>query len=147
MGNGYGPGYTGRGGWLPVEVDLTPYSGQRVHLRFHYVTDDAINGSGLCFDDIAVPEIGFLDDGEGDQGWDADGFIRIDNRVPQDFIVQIIEIGDQTRVRQMPFVQDNRGEMVINRLENLTDVVLVVAALAPRTLQSAEYSLMLEPAP
>ena len=147
VGNSFGPGYTGNSnGWLDVEVDLTSYVGQEVLLRFHYVTDDAINGSGLCTDDISVPEIGFFDGGQGDGGWQAEGFIRIDNQVPQDYIVQVIEVGDGTRVREMHLDGDNWGELVIERLEDLNEAVVVVAALAPKTLQNAAYTLVVEPA-
>ena len=147
VGNSYGPGYTGSSnGWLDESVDLTPYSGQRVLVRFHYVTDDAINGAGLCFDDISVPEIGFSDD-VSDGGWRSDGFFRTDNLVPQDYIVQVIAVGDGARVRQMVLDDEHlRGEIVIRDLENLEDVVLVVAALAPKTLQEATYTLTLAPA-
>jgi hypothetical protein len=129
-----------------VEVSLTPYAGREVLLRFHYVTDDAINGMGLCFDDISVPEIGLFDIGLGDDGWNAEGFLRINNRVPQDYIVQVIEVRDETRVREMALDENNRGEMVISGLEDLDDVVVVVAALAPKTIHEARYTLVLEPA-
>ena len=147
VGNSFGPGYTGRSdGWLQEEVDLTPYAGQRVLLRFHYVTDEAISGAGLCFDDISVPEIGFSDSSQGDDGWQAEGFVRTDNRVLQDYIVQVIEVGDQTRVREIDLDEDNQGEIVITGLEDLDRTVVVVAALAPKTLQEASYILTIEPA-
>ena len=147
-GNSFGHGYTGSSeGWLQEEVDLASYARQQVLLRFHYVTDDAINRIGLCFDDIAVPEVGFWDDGQGDNGWQAEGFVRIDNVLPQDYIVQIIEVGNQSRVREMELDEDNCGEMEIRGLENLDRVAVVVAALAPKTLQEARYTLTLEPVP
>ena len=145
LGNSFGPGYTGSSdGWLREEVDLTPYAGRRVLLRFHHVTDGAINDIGLCIDDISVPEIGFADSGQGDDGWRAEGFLRTDNRVPQDFIVQLIEVGDRTRVREMELDENNRGEMVIRGLEELEEAVVVVAALAPKTIQEAAYTITIE---
>ena len=147
VGNSFGHGYTGRsGGWIQEEVDLTPYAGLRVLLRFHYVTDEAINGTGLCFDDISVPEIGFSDDGSGDGGWRAEGFVTISNRVSQEYIVQVIAVGDHNEVKQLELDEDNRGELVIEGLGNLDDLVVVVAALAPKTLQPASYTLTVEPA-
>ena len=147
VGNSFGPGYTGiSNGWTDVDVDLTPYAGREVILRFHYVTDAAISGMGLCFDDISVPEIGFLDSGLGNDAWNAEGFLRINNRVPQDYIVQVIEVGDETSVREVALDENNRGEMAISGLEYLDDVVVVVAALAPKTIHEAGYTLALEPA-
>ena len=147
VGNSFGPGYTGiSDGWLLEEVDLSPYAGGNVLLRFHYVTDDAINGTGLCLDDISVPEVGFFDGNAGDEEWQADGFVSTNNQVPQDFIVQIIEVGDRTRVREMVLNEENVGEMVIRGLEHLDEAVLVVAALAPETRLDASYVITLEPA-
>ena len=148
VGNSFGSGYTGSSsGWVQEEVDLTPYAGTQILLRFHYVTDEGVNRIGLCFDDIGVPEIGYSDSGQGDDGWLADGFVRIHNRVPQDYIVQIIEVGNPIRIREIILDDNNRGDLVINGLENLNDAVVVVAALAPKTLQTAVYTLTLEPAP
>ena len=136
LGNSFGHGYTGRSdGWLREEVDLTPYAGKQVILRFHHVTDGAINAIGLCLDDISVPEIGFSDRAQGGSGWRADGFLRTDNLVPQDFIVQLIEVGDRTRVREMELDENNQGELVIRGVEELDEAVVVVAALAPKTIQ------------
>ena len=148
VGNSFGPGYTGRSnGWLEESVDLTGYAGQDAFLRFQYVTDDAINGMGICIDDISVPEIGFFDGDGRDGGWQAEGFLRVDNEVPQDYIVQLIEVGDSTRVREMILDEDNRGELVISERQGLDEVVVVVAALAPGTLQDARYTLLIEPVP
>ena len=147
LANSFGPGYTGRSdGWLEAEVDLTAYARQTVLLRFHYVTDDAINKIGFCIDEIVVPEIALAGGGLSEDGWQAAGFLRIDNRVPQDYIVQIIEVGDETTVREMVLDENNFGEMVIRGLQDLDEVTVVVAALAPKTDQEARYTLMIEPA-
>ena len=55
LGNSFGPGYTGFSDrWLYETVDLSAYAGKQVLLRFHYVTDAALNGIGLCVDDVSV---------------------------------------------------------------------------------------------
>ena len=64
-GTSFGPGITGGStGWVEDSVDLTPYAGSEVLIRFEYVTDDAVNGRGLCLDDFAIDEIGWADDAE-----------------------------------------------------------------------------------
>ena len=148
LGNSFGPGYTGVTGdrWPGEEVDLTLYAGRQVLLRFQYVTDAALNYEGICFDDISVEEVGFFDSGRVSDGWEAEGFLRIDNRVPQKYIVQVIEVGDPNRVRRMELDDENRGQLVVRGLENLDELVVVVAALAPKTLLDASYSLAIEPA-
>ena len=91
--NAYGPGYTGESdGWVSDSVDLTAYAGRTALVRFHYVTDDAITGPGICVDAVAIPELGFYDDASGNQGWVAEGFYRTDNRMAQDFAVHLVEI-------------------------------------------------------
>lgn len=144
IGNGFGPGYTGESqGWTGESVDLTPYVGREVLLRFHYVTDDAVNGTGLCFRQISVPEAGLVD---ADRGWRAEGFILTNNRVRQDYIVQVIEMGRANQVTVLPLDDANSGEMVIPRPQELGRLVVAVAALAPKTRQPATYTLTVEPA-
>ena len=158
VGNSYGPGYTGSsGGWLREQVDLAPYLGQQVELRFHYVTDAAIDDTGFCVRDILLKithdstdarsqagEIELSGNRRGD-GWQAEGFFWTDNRVPQDYVVQVIEVGDGTRVREIELDEANWGEVLIQGLEDLDELVIVVAALAPKTLQPASYTLIVAP--
>ena len=90
-GTSFGPGITGGStGWVDDSVDLTSYAGREVLVRFEYVTDDAVNGRGLCLDDFAIDEIGWADDAEADGGWEANGFARVNNLVPEEFLVQVV---------------------------------------------------------
>jgi len=103
-GNSFGWGYTGQsdGGskaeWIQETVDLTPYAGKRVLVRFEYITDDAVNRPGFALDDVSVPEIGYFSDFEADGGgWEAAGFARHANVLPQRWLVQLVLFGPQTR--------------------------------------------------
>lgn len=99
VGNAYGPGYTGdSGGWQDEEIDLTPFAGQRILLRFEYVTDDATNLAGFAIDDIEVPEAGFMDTADGDAGWTVEGFQQVRGPLPQRFIIQKVEGSQVSRV-------------------------------------------------
>ena len=143
VGNSFGMGYTGEsGGWIEESVDLTPYAGQEILLRFQYITDDAVNGAGLCLRRIFVPEV---QPGPLSGGWQAKGFILIDNRVAQDYIVQVIEMDEQNRVSVMKLDGSNDGEVLINAPQNLNRLVMAVAALAPKTLQPATYTISAAP--
>lgn len=153
-GNNFGHGYTGRSGgalvprWLEETIDLTPYAGRPVLLRFEYVTDDAYNGAGLCLDDIALPEIGFFDDAEQEAGWDAEGFVRLNNLLPQQFSVQIITLGPTVRVIPLPLDTQNRGQIVLRGLGRTLDrVLLVVAAVTPFSVERASYQVTVEAPP
>ena len=56
-GNAIGPGYSGKSGaaggqrsepaWIPETVDLTPFAGREVLVRFEYVTDQGYNARGV----------------------------------------------------------------------------------------------------
>ena len=142
VGNNFGSGYTGDLDWTKENIDLAGYVGQTVQVRFQYVTDDAINGTGLCLRGLTIS-------GDGlalVPHWRADGFALIDNRVNQDFIVQVIELGSQTRLSEMPLDQDKSGAFTIAEPSNLERLMVVVAALAPHTRQPASYTIAVESA-
>jgi hypothetical protein len=148
-GNAFGPGYTGASGdgpvWLEESLDLSPYTGQELLVRFEYVTDDAVNRPGWAIDDISIPEIGFFDDAEtGLNGWQAEGFVRIDNILPQQFQVQVVELGDDVTVRPLPLDATNSGTITIEGLGSTVDrAILIVTGLAPVTTQPASYQYKL----
>ena len=69
------------------------FSGQKVTLRFEYITDMAVNGDGFLIDDVSIDAIDYFSDFEKDQGgWLAKGFVRIKNLLPQNFGVAILKI-------------------------------------------------------
>lgn len=96
LGYAQGPGYTGVSGggeqpvWVDEEIDLTPFAGRVMLLRFEYVTDEASTAAGFALDDLSVPELGFADDAEQDSGWQASGFRRISAPLPQRYLVQLV---------------------------------------------------------
>ncbi|MBI4497272.1 MAG: immune inhibitor A [Chloroflexi bacterium] len=154
VGNALGPAFTGASGggqparWVEETVDLTPFAGKKVLARFEYITDEAVNQNGFAIDDIRVPEIGYADDAETDGGWDARGFVRTENHVPQYFLLQLIEFGTDITVRQIPLNEQNEATIEITRFgEDLNRAVLVVAALAPVTTQPASYELTMTQGP
>ena len=147
IGNSFGPGYTGESrGWINQIVDLTPFAGSEILLRFQYVTDDAIDGIGLCIRYISIPEAKLEVD---DAAWQPAGFVRINNRVRQDFAVQVILVGEEngedSRVLQMPLDLANNGELILKSPQDYARIVVAVLALAPGTLQPAAYTLSVGP--
>jgi immune inhibitor A len=98
--NPYGAAFSGKSGdgdlpqWIAVSADLSAYAGKQILLRFDYVMDDAINFEGMALDDLALPEIGYFHDAElGDGGWQAEGFVRMANRLPTRTLVQVLADG------------------------------------------------------
>ncbi|MEE8442462.1 MAG: hypothetical protein V3S37_01825 [Dehalococcoidia bacterium] len=144
VGNAFGHGYTGdSGGWLQDQVDLTPYSGQEVLVRFEYVTDDAIHGQGLCLDGIAIPEAGFFDNAETDDGvWEAWGFIRTANSVPQSYLLRVIEVGDEFVVRDIRLDSDQAATFAIDGFGTRIEyAVVVIMGVADHTTLPAPFEL------
>jgi len=144
-GNSFGWAYTGMSGggeeprWIREEVDLSEYVGGEVLIRFEYITDDAVNHPGFAVDDIWIPELDYDYDAERGDGWEGEGFIRMENILPQRWIVQVIEMaGRETRVRRLELDEEGKGEYLIDA-DEVDQVVLVVSALAPSTTEVATY--------
>ena len=56
------------------------------------ITDEGTNQPGMLIDDVSIPEIGYASDFEsGDGGWQAEGWIRTDNVLPQQVWVQAVQ--------------------------------------------------------
>ncbi|MFN3762220.1 MAG: hypothetical protein ACK4WK_03340 [Anaerolineae bacterium] len=145
-GNSFGWGYTGRSGggskaeWIQEKVDLTPYAGKKILVRFEYITDDAVNRPGFALDDVAVPEIGYFSDFEADGGgWEAAGFVRHANVLPQRWLVQLVLFGPQTTVQRLTLNPDQTGEWEIPLGGGVERAVVVVSAYAPVTTEVASY--------
>lgn len=157
-GNNLGWGYNGLSGvragsrgepiWVRETVDLTPHVGKEALVRFEVVTDDAVNHAGLLVDDVQIPELGFLDDAEADDGgWHLEGFVRMDNLVPQRWLLRaVVEGSQETRVEEVAVSEDGRAEWVpVNLSPSARRIVLVVSALAPATTEAASYRLWVDP--
>ena len=147
-GNSYGCAYTSMSGggetarWINETVDLSRYAGQTVQLRFEYVTDEGLNGEGLLLDDLSIPAAGYAADFEAsDGGWQPDGFVRIENSLPQTFRLSLIvqDLGTTT-VRSIPLDANQTATFPIS-LGPGGSAVLVVTGTQRFTRLPAGYSL------
>jgi len=144
-GANYGWGYTGLSGgdprWIKEEVDLSQFAGQRVSLRFEYLTDTAVHGEGFLLDDIAIPEIGYTSDFELDEGgWQSNGFVRIQNILPQTFRLALItRTHGSTSVEYIPLSADNVADIRLQFSDDVNEAILVVAGTTRHTRQPAPY--------
>ena len=138
-----GPGYSGRSdGWIQERIDLTPYAGQQVQIRFEYVTDDGPLRPGFLLDDIEIPELGYRYDAEpGNGGWLADGFLRQANILPQEWLLQLItRRGEQTAVERLQLNPDNSGRWIVELGPDET-AALAISGLTRGTAEAADYWL------
>jgi hypothetical protein len=148
IGNGFGPGYTGdSGGWLKESVDLSPYAGEDLWVRFQYVTDDAVNANGACFRDLSIERPGAAAGITADGlAWESRGFVFTDNLVRQEFQVQLITTGVEPQVRRLNLDANNAGELTVLPPGDGERLIVAVGSLAEKTRQPAGYTLSVSPA-
>jgi hypothetical protein len=150
LGQNLGHGFTGKSDdWVDEEMDLSAFAGQKVLLRFFYVTDQSYHASGFAVDDVSIPQIGFFDDAEGDDAaWRAEGFIHSLNAAAVDWAVQAIVFGDGG-VQVLPLSVERQADggnaSGMLRVPGFGDavkrVVIAVSPLVPVTLEPIEYRL------
>jgi len=140
-GNSFGWAYNGSTtGWRQENIDLSQFSGQKVYLRFEYVTDAAVNGEGFMLDDVSVDSIGYFSDFETDDGgWQPDGFVRIQNSLPQTFRLALILKGKTTSVEIITLNPDQSADIPVHIGGDVTEAVLVVTGTTRYTRQLASY--------
>jgi immune inhibitor A len=146
-GNAYGCGYTGKSGagdasqWLNETADLSQYAGKKIELRFEYVTDPAVNLEGLALDDVSISAIHYSSDFETDDGgWQADGFARVEDNLPQTFRLALIVKGDQTTVQNITLAPDQTADIPLS-LKAGQNAVLVVTGTERFTRLRAGFTL------
>jgi hypothetical protein len=150
VGLGLGPGYSGHGGaaaWRDEVVDLSPFAGGEAYVRFECVTDQGFSAAGMALDNISIPEIGFSDDAESDLGWIAEGFVRGANTMAQPALVAIaISHSSGPVVLDVPLESTGRGGLRLSPSSAESRYMLIVAGLAPRTLEQMSYRVWIEAA-
>ncbi len=158
-GTNYGNAYTGKSkdkqgadanGWVHERFDLSPYGGKKVMLRFEYITDDGYNVQGLAVDDVSIPELGYKDDAEGDTGWQGDGFVRVDNKVPQSYYLAVVRFkNDGVDVRPVEVSPSGEASFDIDGIGPggpYNKATLVIAGLTLHNIQHPTYELSVRPA-
>jgi hypothetical protein len=141
-GNSYGWGYNGQtNGWVTEEVDLSQFAGQPVQIRFEYITDAAVNGEGFLLDDVRIDAINYQTDFETDDGgWEAAGFARVQNILPQTYRLTLITKGDVTTVTHIPVSPDQTAEIPLS-LQSGEEAILIVSGTTRFTRLPAAYEI------
>lgn len=155
QGVNYGHGLTGvsgrpdadledglRGMWVTEQMDLTPFAGQEILLRFWSVNDQGVHAPGMLIDNIAIPEIGFRDDVESGTGdWDAVGFVRIDGDLPQLWELRLVRTASDGRITVEALVPDATGAATATLNPNERGVLIVIAA-TPHSSERSQYEVI-----
>lgn len=149
-GNNLGHGLTGQSaGWEDWQLDLSPFAGQDLALRWLVLTDDAVSESGMALADtrLSLPATGGGTDrlvplAPDDPAWQADGWERVPLLLPQRWGLQLVARSHKAlAVRR--FAADAAGAAHL-RLTDIPDdatVTLLVSALTPGTRTAAGYAL------
>ncbi len=138
--------YTGQNRqWVSETIDISPFTGEQILLRFEYVTDPILTYGGLALDNIAIPELRFFDGAEQENREStAEGFTRATPRIPQAWHLQhITYVEDGPQIQDLPV--ESSGELFLT-FESSTQQpsILIVAATAPMTLEKASYKLAVD---
>jgi len=152
-GNSYGWAYNGYSGgasgprWIQESVDISQFAGKKVQLRFEYITDAAVTGDGFLLDDVSVPETGYFTDFENDDGgWVGNGFVRIQNSLPQTFRLALINLNKNgTTIQKFELNGDNVLDIPLQITNDSTQFVLVVSGVTRFTRQKAIYQYSILP--
>jgi len=141
-GNAYGWGYNATSsGWIQEQVDLSQFAGQKVQLRFEYITDAAVNGEGLLLDDVQIDAISYKSDFEADDGgWEAKGFARVDNVLPQTYRLSLIIKSDATTVTNIEINPDQTADIPVS-LKPGEEAILIVTGTTRFTRLPAAYQI------
>jgi hypothetical protein len=147
----YGPALSGNsldkqgnsGGWISNSVDLSPYTGQIVTVRFWVLTDSAVSGGGFAVDFISIPELNYTYDVESGSGdWLAEGFVLVERPLPQPWSLSLILDDDLPQVMPLSLNQSNQGRWTVTLGDQ--GGILVVSAQNPIVNTPASYWLMVE---
>lgn len=140
----YYSGYSTR--WRREAIDLSAYAGQKVLIRFEYLTDASENLSGVALDDFAIRDLGYRDDVEHAQSiWRAEGFLRVPRALPQRWTVALIQERRDGRigVRRMPIDAYAAGSMEFTVTAN-RPLTVAIGAMAAFSKAPATYDLIVE---
>ena len=142
-GNSYGWAYNGvTNDWVEESIDLSEYAGKKIFVRFEYVTDAAVNGEGMLIDDVRVDAVDYFSDFESDEGgWVAEGFVRVQNVLPQTFSLALITEGATTTVEMIEVSEDQTAEIPISIGGDVDSITLVVSGTTRFTREVGSYTV------
>lgn len=132
-----------RGRWVDEAMDLTPFAGKQILVRFWMTNDAALNYTGLLLDNIRIPELNYADSGEGgDGGWEAQGFVRTSGTLPQEWTLRLIQRqGNATTVA--PVATDAEGRATVT-VPDGARAVLMVSGTTRFTTERASYAYQIK---
>jgi len=143
----FGVGYTGTTlEWVSESLDLSSYADQEILVRFSVLTDFTTNRDGFQVDEIRIPELGYFDGAEDNQGgWEARGFIRSTNLVPVNWVVWLIRLSIPTQVERIDVGTGQSATFEIAGFgKDFPFAAIVLSPSAPVTTSEVKYELVFQ---
>ncbi len=136
------PHYTGSsGGWLDERIGLTAYTGRRILLRFEMITRGITTYQGMAIDDLRIEAIDLYDGFEAPDGaWIAEGWIRTDNRLPNNTWLQVVQETEEG-LETTRSLMAGPGDMRVDLLPAADRALIAISPVVPRTARETEYTL------
>ena len=140
-GNPIPDSYTGSsGGWLNERVSLADYD-DNLLVRFEVITRSNSTYRGLAIDDLRIDAIGWRDGFETpDDAWIAEGWIRTDNRLPNNIWLQVVQETD-AGLEVSRSLMSGPGEMTVDLLPGVERALVAVSPVVPQSGFETEYTL------
>lgn len=142
-GSNLGCGYNGKSdGWIKEIVDLSDYVGKKIFVEFEYITDASVNGEGFMIDDVELNAINYFDDFEIDDGeWIAEGFVRIENTLPQIFGISILEKDRGLNIEKYIFRNQTEISYIVKNNDEEKHEIVAISGLSRFTHIPAWYEI------
>ena len=134
--------YTGNsGGWLDERFSLADYDDDNLLVRFEIITRSNSTYRGMAIDDLRIDAIGFHDGFESpDDAWIAEGWIRTDNRLPNNTWLQVVQdTGTELHVDRA--LVTGNGDLTVDVLPGLSQALVAISPVVPQTSFPTEYEL------
>lgn len=148
-GNNLGHGLTGQSaGWEDWQLDLSPFAGRPLALRWLLLTDDAVSESGMALADtrLSLPAANgarrLVPLAEDDPTWHAEGWVRVPLELPQRWGLQLVARSHGAlAVRRFGVDAAGQADLRLAGIPDDATVTLLVSALTPGTRSPAGYAL------
>ena len=129
--------------WMPERIGLSQFAPGQILLRFEVNSSYATKHGGMAIDDLRIDTIDFSDGFEThDESWIADGWIRTDNRLPNNTWLQVAqETRDGIEVSRS--LISGSGDLIVDILPGVSQVVVALSPIVPQTSLTTEYELEL----
>ena len=138
----YDNGFTGRSrGWRDERIDLSQFTPGRVVISFELMSNLSTSYRGMAIDDLRIRAMNYHEDFETpDDSWRAEGWIRTDNRLPNNTWLQVVqETRDGFQVSRA--LVTGSGDLIVKLLPGVDQALVAVSPVVPQTSMPTDYEL------